>query len=80
MPSRFAVEFVAQRLALDVGHDLIKEGVSLARVEQGKDVWVLEVRGGFDLLHEPLGAQDGASPDRNTFTATLRLCLRSSAR
>jgi hypothetical protein len=54
-----AIEFVAQRLALDVRHDVIEEGVGFARVEQRKDMRVLEIGRRFDLLDKPLGAQDG---------------------
>ena len=50
---------VAQRLALDVGHDVEDQPVGLARVEQREDVRVLEVGGGLDLGQEPLGAEDG---------------------
>ncbi len=35
------------------------ERVGFARIEQWEDVWVLEIRGGFDLLQEPLGPKDG---------------------
>jgi len=53
-----AVELAPQRLALDVGHDVVQEAGGLAGVEEGEDVGVLELGGGGDLLHEPLGAQD----------------------
>ncbi len=52
-----AVQLVAQRLALDVGHDVVEEAIGLARIEQREDVGVLQVGGGLDLLHEPVGAQ-----------------------
>ncbi len=49
---------VGQRLALDVGHHVEEEAVGLTGVEEGKDVGVLQVRGGLDLGEEALGADD----------------------
>ena len=54
-----AVEPVAQRLALDEGHDVEEVAVGLARVEQRKDVRVLQIGGELDLGEEPLGPDDG---------------------
>jgi hypothetical protein len=55
----FPLELVAQRLALDVGHDVIEESVGGARIEQREDVGVLQLGGGLDLLDEPLGTEHG---------------------
>ncbi len=54
---RLAIELLAEGLALDVGHDVVEEPVGLTRIEQRQDVRVLEVGGGFDLLHEPFNAE-----------------------
>ena len=50
---------LAQRLALDEGHDVVEEAVRRARVEQRQDVRVRERGGGLDLGDEALGAEDG---------------------
>ena len=52
-----AVELRAERLAVDERHDVVEEPVRRARVEERKDVRVLERRRGGDLVHEPLGAE-----------------------
>jgi len=52
-----AVELLPDRLALDVGHHVIKEAVGLSRVEQGENVGMTQRRGGLDFLHEALGTQ-----------------------
>ena len=49
-------EPVAQRFALDVGHDVVGGAAHLAGVVQREDVGMLQVGGGLDLLQEPLGA------------------------
>ena len=51
-----AVEPVAERLALDVRHDVVQEAVGGAGIEQREDVRVLQVRRGADLGQESLGA------------------------
>ena len=38
-----AVEPVAERLPLDVGHDIVEEAVGLAGVKQRQNVWMLQV-------------------------------------
>ena len=78
---RLAVQLVADRLALDVGHDVVEEAVGLARVEQRQDVRVLQCGGGLDLLRRTARrrARRRARACR-TLMATLRSCLRSSAR
>ncbi len=54
-----AVQPVAQRLALDEGHDVEQVAVGLARVEERQDVRVLEIGGELDLGQEALGADHG---------------------
>ena len=55
---RLALEPVAERFALDVGHDVENGGVDSAGINEGEDVGMLQVGGGFDLLQEPLGADE----------------------
>ncbi len=54
-----AGEPVAQRFAFDERHDVEEEAVGLARIEERKDVGVLQVRRGPDLGQESLGADHG---------------------
>ena len=54
-PSRS--QSLAQRLALDVGHDVVEQAVGLAGIVQRKDVRVGEPGGDLDLAEEPLGAE-----------------------
>ncbi len=56
---RLAVELLAKRLALDVGHDVERQSVGRAGVEQRQDVRMLERRRRLDLDGEPLGAEHG---------------------
>lgn len=48
----------AQRLSLDVGHGVEEEVARGARVEQGNDVGVLQLRGDADLLEKTVGPDD----------------------
>ena len=61
-----ARQAVPQRLALDVGHDVVEEAVGLARVVQRQDVGMAQVGRDLDLAQEPLGAERrparGAAP------------------
>ena len=50
-----AVEPVAQRLALEEGHDVEQLAVGVARVEQRDDVRMAEPRGDLDLAQEAIG-------------------------
>ena len=50
---------VAQRLAVDERHDVVRGAVHLAAVDQAEDVRVLQRRDGLDLTQEALGADDG---------------------
>ena len=54
---RFAVEPVPQRLAVDERHDIIKERVGFARIEQRQDVGVLKIGRGRDLLQEAVSPE-----------------------
>src|SRR4051812_40579071 len=50
---------VTQRLAVDERHDIVELRVDLTRVEQRKDVRVLQPRGRFYLTQETLTAHYG---------------------
>ncbi len=54
------VQLVAKRLAFDVGDDVVKETVRLARVDEGENVRVPEPGGNPDLLEESLGPDDSS--------------------
>ena len=56
----FALQPVAQALALDVGHRVPEPACCLARVEHGQDVRVLEPGRGLDLAQEALRAEHRA--------------------
>ena len=76
----FALQPVAQGLALDVGHRVPEPACCLARVEHGQDVRVLEPGRGLDLAQEALRAERRASSGWSTLSATGRSCLMSRAR
>ncbi len=57
-----ALEPLAQRSAVDVRHDVVKESARLARVVQGEDVRVGQARRDLDLLQEPLDPEEGREP------------------
>ena len=50
-------EALAQRLPLDVGHDVVQQVASLARVVQRHDVRVLQLRRDLDFPEKPLRSQ-----------------------
>ena len=52
-----ALEVLAQRLALDVRHHVVQKSFDLARIEQRKDVRVIEPRRDLDLAEKPVGAE-----------------------
>jgi hypothetical protein len=54
-----APEQIAEGLAPDVGHGVPEHAAILARVEDGKDVGVVEARGQADLAQEALGTERG---------------------
>jgi hypothetical protein len=54
-----ALQHLSQRLALDVGHDVVEERVGLARIVQRQDVGMLQVGGDLDLGQEALGPDHG---------------------
>jgi len=54
----FPIQLVAERLALDVGHYVVEETVRLTRIEQREDMRVLQIGRRFDLVHEPIAAED----------------------
>jgi hypothetical protein len=54
-----AIQAVAQRLALDIRHDIEKKPVGLARIVERQDVRMFEAGGELDLAQEPLAADRG---------------------
>ena len=56
---RLAIQLVAERLALDVGHDVKQKPVRRTRVKERQNMRVLQRRGGFNLLQESLSAEHG---------------------
>ena len=52
----FAIEAIAQRLALDEGHHVVSDSVRLAGIVQRNDVRVTQRGRRPDLTQEPLGA------------------------
>ncbi len=52
-----ALQALAQALALDERHHVVKEAIGLARIDERQDVRVLELRGEADLAQKPLGAE-----------------------
>ena len=56
----FAIQLVAQGFAADIGKDVVEESVGLARVDEGEDVRMIELRGDLDLGEKALAAEDGA--------------------
>ncbi len=55
-----AREAVPERLARDVGHDVVKEAIGGARIDQAEDVRMLEPGGDLDLGEEAIAANHGA--------------------
>ena len=51
------VELLPERLALDVGHDVVQDAGVLARVVDRQDVGMGQAGGDLDLAEEPLGAE-----------------------
>ena len=56
----FAIEARAQRFPFDVRHHVKEQSICFARVKQGEQVGMLQVRGDRDLGLEPFDAKDGA--------------------
>ena len=48
----FAIEALAQRLPLDVGHDEEEEPVGFPGIEQRQDVWMLQLGSDLDFAQE----------------------------
>jgi len=75
-----AIEPLAQRLTVDVRHDLVEESVGLAGVVEPENVWVTQRGRRRDLAEESLRVEGGCEHGWNTLIATLRLCFRSATR
>lgn len=52
-----AIDPVAQRLALDMRHDVVKHAARFTRIVNRDDVGVCETRDGLDFLKKSLGAE-----------------------
>ena len=52
-----ALELVAQRLALDVGHNVKEEPLGATGVVQREDVRMIQTRGDLDFSQESVGAE-----------------------
>ena len=77
----FPLQAVPKRFPLHVRHHVVEEAVGRAGIEERKNVRMLQAGGDGDLAKEPLGARaTAASSGCSTLSATLRRCLRSSAR
>ena len=68
-------EPVAQRLALDVRHDVIEETACFARVQQRQDVGVLKLGCGLDLPREPIAPERGGQLGAQHFDRDLAMVL-----
>ena len=75
-----SVDAVPQRLALYVGHDVEREAARLARVEQRNDVRMPQVGVVLISARKRSAPTTAASSGLSTLSATLRSCVRSSAR
>ena len=51
-------QLLPQRLALDVGHDVVQEAVGFTGVDQCQDVGMIELGRDLDFVEEPLGPND----------------------
>src|SRR6266571_5888627 len=49
---------LVEALSFDIRHHVIEEAISFPGVDQGQDMWVLELRCEADLAQEPLGAKN----------------------
>src|SRR4030095_12767012 len=49
---------VAQRLAFDEGHDVVRGAIHLAGIDEPEDVGMLQGGGGLDFPHKPVGSDD----------------------
>ena len=56
----FAIDAMPQRFALDERHDVEQQPIGFARIEQRKQIGVLQIRGDADLAEEAFDAEDGA--------------------
>ena len=70
-----AIQEIAQRLALHVGHHIIKETVLLPRIEQRQDVRVVELCGNRDFAEEAFGADRGGEFGAQDFHRYLAVVL-----
>ena len=71
---------LAERLALHERHDVVERPSSVARVDEGEDVRMEQLRGDLDLAQEALGADARGESGRSTFTATRAVVPQVVAR
>ncbi len=71
-----ALQPVAQRLALHVGHDVVQDACGFAGVVDGDDVGVIERGGDLDLAQEPLGAECRGELGSHDFDGYLAAVLQ----
>jgi hypothetical protein len=72
----FAVQAATKRLPLDKGHDVVKEAVRLAGVDQAENVGMLQAGGGLDLAEEPVHADDSAQLRMQDLDGDLAVVLQ----
>src|SRR6185437_8147476 len=70
-----APQAITQRLALHVGHHVVRGSVHLAAVDETEDVRMLQRRDGLDLAQEPCGADDRGELGPQHFDRDLALVL-----
>ncbi len=72
----FPLQLVFQRLALDVGHDVVQEAFCFTGVDQCQDVGMIELGRDLDLVEEPLGANDRSQLRSENLHRDLAVMLR----
>jgi hypothetical protein len=74
----FPDEALPEGLALEIGHDVVEEAVGLTRVEEGKDVGMLQVGGDLHLLEEALRPHGGGQLGTKHLEGHLAVVLEVS--
>jgi hypothetical protein len=69
------MQLLANRLALQVGHDVVQLAVRVAGIEERQNVRVLQACRGLDLDHKPLGAEHGGELRFQNFDGDLAIVL-----
>jgi hypothetical protein len=71
---------VSKTFAIDERHHIEQQSVGFSRVEQGKEIRMLEAGRYLDFGEKPLDAEDRGQLGLSTLRATLRWCRTSRAR